>query len=124
MITPPETEEKILKLALKHPFYGCNRYETLLKAKGISVSTIAIQKILNKHKLGTRYDSWLALEKQVAELKIELSAERIAFLGKQNPCFRERHVESSRPGKLFNQDTFYVGFLKDVGKETFELMPL
>jgi transposase InsO family protein len=116
MTTPPETVKKILSLALKHPSYGCNRFEALLKAEGISVSAITIQKILNKHNLGTRYDRWLALEKQVAEQKIELSAEQIAFIEKQNPCFRERHVESSCPGELLNQDTFYVGYLKGVGK--------
>jgi len=108
MTTPPETESKILSLALKHPSYGCNRFEALLKAEGISVSSITIQKILKKHKLGTRYDRWLALEQQVAEQDIELSAEQIVFIEKQNPCFRERHVESTRPGELLNQDTFFM----------------
>jgi len=37
-------------------------------------------------------------------------------LEKQNPQFRERHVKSSKPGELLNQDTFYVGRLKGVGK--------
>jgi transposase InsO family protein len=31
-------------------------------------------------------------------------------------CFRERHVESSRPGELLSQDTFCVGRLKGVGR--------
>jgi transposase InsO family protein len=38
------------------------------------------------------------------------------LIEKANPCFRERHVESSRPGELLSQDTFYVGHLKGVGK--------
>lgn len=37
------------------------------------------------------------------------------FLKKQNPQFRERHVESSRPGELLSQDLFYVGRLKGMG---------
>jgi transposase InsO family protein len=45
-----------------------------------------------------------------------LSPEQVAFLEKLNPCFRERHVESSRPGELLCQDTFFVGTFKGVGK--------
>jgi len=47
---------------------------------------------------------------------IELTKEQIAFIEKLNPAFKERHVESSRPGELLSQDTFYVGRLKGVGK--------
>ena len=35
---------------------------------------------------------------------------------KANPCYRERHVESSRPGELLCQDTYLVGIFKGVGK--------
>jgi transposase InsO family protein len=45
-----------------------------------------------------------------------LSAEQVAFIEKHNSQFKERHVESSRPGDLLNQDTFFVGHLKGVGK--------
>jgi hypothetical protein len=34
----------------------------------------------------------------------------------QNPCFRQRYLEFNRPGELLNQDTFFVGHLKGVGK--------
>ena len=47
---------------------------------------------------------------------MELTAEQVALIEKNNPCFRERHVESSRPGELRSQDTFYVGRLKGVGR--------
>jgi hypothetical protein len=48
----------------------------------------------------------LALERQNAERAIELTAEQVAFLEKLNPCFRERHVESGKPGELLSADTF------------------
>jgi len=95
--TPPAVVEKIKKRALAHPAWGCNRLEGLLKAEGISVSSVTIQKILNEHGL-------------------RLTREQIAFIEKHNPCFRERHVESGRPGELLSQDTFYVGHLKGIGK--------
>ncbi len=110
--TPPEVVEKIEALALEHPAFGCNRFEAMLALEGIRVSSITIQKILNESGLGTRYDRWLALEARHAEQAIELSAEQAAFLEKMNPCFRERHVESSAPGELLSADTFFVGTLK------------
>jgi len=93
--TPPETVEKIKALALKHPAYGCNRHEAMLALEGIRVSSITIQKILHEHDLGTKIDRWLVLEAQNAEKAIEITPEQAAFLEKLNPCFRERHVESS-----------------------------
>ncbi len=114
--TPPEVVEKILNLALLHPAWGCNRLEGLLKAEGINISNVTIQKILIKHELGSRYERWLALERKYAKEGIRLSKEQIVFIEKQNPAFKERHVESSRPGELLSQDTFYVGRLKGVGK--------
>ena len=52
----------------------------------------------------------------MADEGVKLSPEQVRFLEKQNPQFRGRHVESSRPGELLCQDTFYVGRLKGVGK--------
>jgi transposase InsO family protein len=101
---------------LEHPAYGCNRIEALLMLEGRRVSAITIQKLLNERDLGTRGQRWLALERQNAEATIEFSPEQAAFLEKQNPCFRERHVESSAPGELLCADTFFVGHLKGVGK--------
>ena len=51
-----------------------------------------------------------ALERQNAEQAIELSPEQGApFLEKLNPCFKERHVESTLPAELLSADTFMVG---------------
>src|SRR3712207_2512505 len=114
--TPPETVERIRELALAHPAYGCNRIEALLALEGKRVSAITVQKILNDGGLGTRHERWLALERKNAEEPIELSAEQAAFLERLNPCFRERHVESGRPGELLSADTFMVGTLKGIGR--------
>ena len=114
--TAPETVERIRELALQHPAYGCDRLEALLALEGRRVSAITVQKILNDHGLGTRHERWLALERKNAEEPLELSPEQVAFLEKLNPSFRERHVESGRPGELLCQDTFFVGTFKGVGK--------
>lgn len=38
------------------------------------------------------------------------------LIEKANSCFLERHVENSHSGELLSQDTFYAGYIKDVGK--------
>ena len=84
--------------------------------EGRRVSAITVQKILHERRLGTRHERWLALERQNAERAIELSPEQAAFLEKLNPCFRERHVGSGRPGELLSADTFLVGTPEGIGR--------
>jgi len=114
--TPPEVVERILAMSLEHPGWGCYRLSDMLKLQGISVSGPTIQNILAKHGMATKYERLLKLEEKAATEPIELTPEQIALIEKANPCFRERHVESSRPGELLAQDTFFVGHLKGVGK--------
>ncbi len=114
--TPPEVVEKILSLSLQHPGWGCVKLSDMLKLQGINVSSPTIQNILIKNNMGTKYERLLKLEEKAAKEPIELTAEQIALIEKANPCFRERHIESSRPGELLAQDTFYVGSLKGVGR--------
>ena len=116
MTTPEEVVEKIIALSLAHPKWGCVRLSAMLKLDGVSVSSPTVQKILIQKGMGNRYDRLLKLEEQIAGNPLDLSSEQIAFIEKNNPAFKERHVESSRPGELLCEDTFYVGRLKGVGK--------
>lgn len=114
--TPPEVVERILALSLEHPAWGCTRLSDMLQLEGVSVSSPTVQNILIKHGMGSPYERLLKREEQAAQQAIELSAEQVAQIEKANPCFRERHVESTRPGELLCADTFYVGRRKGVGK--------
>ena len=116
MTTPPETVRKVLDLSMKNPMWGCVRLSDQLRLMGVSVSSPTIQNILIKNGMASRYDRLLKLEQRAATEKLDLTAEQIRAIEKANPCFRERHVESKRPGELLAQDTFYVGQLKGVGK--------
>ncbi len=116
MSTPPEVVARLEELALAHPAHGCNRIEATLALEGRRVSAITVQKLLNDRGLGTRHERWLALERQNAARAIELTAEQVAFLEKPNPCFRERHVESERPGQLLSAGAFMVGTLEGIGR--------
>ena len=114
--TPPEVVERIVALSLAHPAWGCVRLSQRLKLDGVSVSSPTIQSILIKQGMASKFDRLLKLQEQVASEAIELSPEQVQQIEKGNPCFQERHIESSRPGELLAQDTFYVGTFKGVGK--------
>jgi transposase InsO family protein len=114
--TPPEVVERILALSLAHPAWGCVRLANYLKLDGVSVSSPTIQTILIKHGMASKFDRLLKLEEQAAASPLDLTPEQLLQLEKVNPCYRERHVESSRPGELLAQDTFFVGTFKGVGK--------
>ena len=116
LTTPAEHVERILALSLEHPTWGCNKVSDYLALEGIKISFPTIQNILNKHEMGTRYERLLKLEEKAQNQEIELTPAQIAWIEKSNPCFRERHIESSQPGELLSQDTFYVGALKGVGR--------
>jgi len=114
--TPPEVEAEIIALSLEHPAWGCHRLSDMMRLRGRPVSGPTIQNILARHGMATMYDRLLKLEERAASEPIELTAEQVALIEKANPCFRERHVESRRPGELLAQDTFFVGTIKGVGK--------
>lgn len=114
--TPPETVEKIIGLSIEHPTWGCNRLSDYMKLQGNYVSSPTIQDILIKNGMGSRYERLLKLEERAIEQKIELTPKQVAQIEKANPVFKERHIESSRPGELLSQDTFFVGTLKGVGR--------
>lgn len=114
--TPAETEEAVLNLAMDYPTWGCVRLADHLKLQGYSISSPTIQKILTRHELGSKYERLLKLEERAASEPIELTPEQVAAIEKANPCFKERHVETSRPGELLAQDTFHIGTFKGVGK--------
>jgi transposase InsO family protein len=116
LTTPVEYVERILALSLEHPTWGCNKLSDYLALEGIRISFPTIQNILNKNGQGTRYERLLKLEEKGLQEGMELTPAQVAWIEKNNPCFRERHIESNRPGEVLSQDTFYVGVLKGVGR--------
>lgn len=114
--TSPEVEKRILELVAQHPQKGCGHIEHLLKLEGKNCSKPTIQKIMERHGLGSRYQRLLKLEEEHLTQGKQLSEEQLQSIEKANPCFKERHVESKAPGYLLCQDTLYAGKLKEVGK--------
>jgi transposase InsO family protein len=112
----PEVEAKILAYALEHPTHGQQRVANELRLQGLNVSPSGVRSVWMRHGLASRHQRLLRLEQQMQEDTYVLSEEQIELLERHSVDFRCRHVEASRPGELLNQDTFYWGTLKGVGK--------
>lgn len=108
--------KRLLELSALYPSKGCGYLEVLLKREGKSCSKPTIQKILEKHGLGTRYQRLLQMESRFLSSERKPTELEQKALEKNNPCFRERHVESSKPGELLCQDTTMIGRLAGMGK--------
>jgi hypothetical protein len=96
--TPPEVVDQILAVASQYPTRGCVWISAQLKLRGVSVSSPSIQKIVHEHELGSRFERLLRLEAQAPAETVELIPAQVMAIEKANPCFKERHVESTRPG--------------------------
>lgn len=113
---PAGTEEKILALCLEQPTYGAQRIANELRLQNVDVSPSGVRGVWLRHDLKTRYQRLMRLEKHAQDETIALSDEQVRLLERHSCEFRMRHVETNAPGQLLNQDTFYWGTLKGVGK--------
>jgi len=113
---PEEVENKVLDYALQYPTHGCQRVANELRLQDVSISSGGVRGVWLRHNLETRTKRLMRLEQESRDDTFVLSDKQIELLDKHSLDFRCRHVESSAPGELLNQDTFYWGTLKGVGK--------
>jgi transposase InsO family protein len=111
-----EVEAAILDYALTFPTHGATRTANELRLSGVTVSGSGVRGVWLRHDLETRHKRLLRLEAKARDTTYVLTEAQITLLERVSPEFQSRHVESSRPGELLNQDTFYWGTLKGVGK--------
>jgi transposase InsO family protein len=112
----PEIEEKVLAYALDFPTHGAQRVANELRLQDINISSGGVRGVWLRNDLETRHKRLMRLEREAQQDDFVLSEKQIELLERHSVDFRCRHVESSRPGELLNQDTFYWGSLKGVGK--------
>jgi transposase InsO family protein len=112
----PEVEERILDYSLTFPTHGATRTANELRLQGVTVSGSGVRGVWLRHDLETRHKRLLKLEAKARDTTYVLTEAQLTLLERVSPEFQSRHVESSRPGELLNQDTFYWGTLKGVGK--------
>ena len=113
----PEIEEAVVLMAHDEPAWGQVRVSNELRQRGIFVSGCGVRGVWLRHGLETMQKRLKALEARVAAEGILLTESQIAALERKREE-KEAHgeIETAHPGYLGSQDTYYVGFIKGVGK--------
>jgi transposase InsO family protein len=114
----PEVEEAVLNMAYEYPAYGQARASNELRKDGILVSGGGVRSIWLRHGLETFKKRLNRLEEKAAQEGIVYTEAQLVAL-EMAKRERESHpdeIETAHPGYLISQDTFYVGYLKGVGR--------
>jgi len=113
----PEIETRVLAYSLKFPVHGQARVSNELKKEGIVLSPGGVRCIWMRHGLATRKERLKKLEKWSADEGHVLTENQLQAL-EQAREEKEAHgeIETYHPGFLLGQDTFYVGWIKGIGK--------
>ena len=114
----PETEDAVVKKTYDYPGNGQVRLSNELRKEGILVSSGGVRSIWQRHNLETFKKRLRALEEKAAKEGIVYTEAQLQAL---ETAKREREndpdeIETQHPGYLISQDTFYVGYLKGVGR--------
>ncbi len=106
-----------MNYSLQYPTHGQVRVANELKKEGIQISDGGVRSIWLRHNLQIASLRLKRLEKWSAENSQVLTESQVQALeeAKQE---KEAHgeIESHHPGFLLGQDTYYVGYIKGVGK--------
>ena len=113
----PEIEQKVLDYSLEFPTQGQVRVSNELKLQGFQVSCGGVRSIWLRHNLQIASLRLKRLEKWSAENGGILTESQVQALESAKEE-KEAHgeVETPHPGFLLGQDTYYVGYIKGVGK--------
>ena len=114
----PEVEEAVVNMAYEYPAYGQSRAANELRKVGVLVSGGGVRSIWVRHGLETFKKRLNALEEKAAQEGIVYTEAQLVAL-EAAKRERESHpdeIETEHPGYLLSQDTFYVGYLKGVGR--------
>jgi transposase InsO family protein len=110
-------ELAVKEYAIAFPAHGQQRTSNELRKQGIFVSPSGVRSIWLRYELANFKDRLKALEAKVASEGIILTEAQVSALEKKK--FDDEacgEIETTHPGYLGSQDTFYVGTLKGVGR--------
>ena len=113
----PEIEEKVLQYSLEYPTHGQVRVANELLKEGITLSPGGIRSIWMRHDLEVKSKRLKRLEKWAAEemnILTESQVQALEARKQEEEAYGE--IETHHPGFLLGQDTYYVGYIKGVGK--------
>lgn len=105
-------------MAIEYPAYGQTRASNESRKRGILVSSGGVRSIWLRHNLETFKKRLKALEEKAAKEGIVYTEEQLRALEvlKREKEDDPDEIETEHLGYLLAQDTFYVGYLKGVGR--------
>lgn len=113
----PEIEEKILAYSLEFPTHGQRRVCNELKRIGINISDGGVRGVWARHDLLRKKERLKRLERVFAETgKVLTESQVVALESAKEEKQAHGEIETFHPGFLLGQDTYYVGYIKGVGK--------
>lgn len=113
----PEIEQAVKEYAIEEPSHGQLRVSNNLKKKGLFVSPGGVRSIWLRHDLETFQKRLKALEARSAQDGLVLTESQLQALEKaKEEKAAHGEIETYHPGYLGAQDTYYVGYIKGVGK--------
>lgn len=112
-----EVEAAVLKMSSDEPTWGQIRISNELRREGVFISGCGVRGVWLRNGLETSKKRLRALEARVAQEGVILTESQLQALEKAKRE-KEAHgeIETLHPGYLGAQDTYYVGFIKGVGK--------
>lgn len=114
---PADVEEKLLSHCLEYPAWGQVRMSNELKKLNYTISPGGVRSVWLRHKLESIPLRLKRLEEWSKDKNNILTESQVAAL-EQAKEEKQMHgeIETHHPGFLLGQDTYYVGYIKGVGK--------
>ena len=114
----PEVEDAVVGMAFEYPAYGQARACNELRKKGILVSSGGVRSIWLRHDLETFKKRLAAFEEKAAKEGLVYTEAQLQALetAKKQRDSHPDEIVTEHSGYLISQDTFYVGYLKGVGR--------
>ena len=112
-----ELEDIVVAYATEQPAHGQQRVSNELLKRGQIVAPSTVRSVWLRHDLETFQKRLKALEAKVQQDGLILTDAQVAALEKKKEEQKSKgEIETHHPGYLGSQDTYYVGYIKGVGK--------